>query len=46
VTVAVQSFIVALAYDAARALALLASGSHGARRSSEHPSDVTASSHS
>ncbi len=46
VTVAVQSFVVAVAYDAARALALLASGSHGARRSSEHPTDVTADSHS
>ena len=30
----------------ARALALLASGSHGARRASERPTDVTADSHS
>jgi GT2 family glycosyltransferase len=42
----VQSFVVALTYDIARALALLAGGSHSARRSSEHRLDATANSRS
>lgn len=46
IAVALQSFLVAATYDLARALALLAGGSHGARRASDNHTDVTTHSHS
>jgi N-acetylmuramic acid 6-phosphate (MurNAc-6-P) etherase len=41
-----QAVAVAFTYDLARALALLAGGTHAARRSAEQLQDVTASSRS